>query len=278
MFASPPASAAPMVHPVRRDATDAPLAVSVSGTEGVDDPLARVAALINEGQARFDTADFTGAIELWTQAYAALPEDPAVAQGRDLLAYQIAQAHIEAHAMDGQPTHLRKAERLLSRYLEGLAPTETELRGATERLLADLRIQIAAAPPPVILPEAAAPSRSVIHAEPRRTPPLMIAGAVSLGLGGALLAGSVVAAIEGLRIDRDGERAVARGAESAELDDLRRRGERANDAALGTVIAGALLVTAGAAMLIAGRVRRSPVAAAPVAGPGFVGMSFGARF
>ena len=146
-------------------------------------------------------------------------------------------------------------------------------------LLTDLRARIAAAPPPVILPQPALPSQPVPTDSRRPPDPLMIAGGVGLVLGGALLAGTAVAAIEGLRVDRDGARAVTRGAGSAELDELRRRGERANEAAVGTAIAGALLVTAGIALLIAGRVRRPPIAAAaPIAAPGFVGMSFGTRF
>ena len=275
---SGPAAAAPDVVPLRRDTADVPLAVSLDGAQGVDDPMVRVAALINEGQVLFDTADFTGAIDRWTQAYAALPDDPDIVAARNLLTYQIAQAHIEAHAIDGQPSHLRKAERLLTRYIEGLEIGEVEVRSAAEDLRDDLRARIDAAGPPVVAAELRALPLPAPMDAPRRASPWAIAGGVSLGLGGALLVGTAIAAIEGVRIDRDGERAVGRGAGAAELDELLRRGVRANQAAIGTAVAGALLLTAGTALLITGRVRRSPVAAAPTVGVGFVGMAFAGRF
>jgi hypothetical protein len=275
---TPPAFAAPAVQAVHRDATEAPLAISVAGAEGPRDPLAPVADLINEGQAFFDTADFTAAIERWTRAYAALLDHPDIAAARDLLTYQIAQAHIEAHAIDGQPTHLRKAERLLTRYSAGRAAEETEARASAELLREDVRAQIAVAPPPVILPEPAAPPPPVPKDIRPSTRPLQIVGGVSLGIGGALLVGTVVAAAVGARLDRDEARAVARGASEAELDELLIRRVRADQAVIGTAVAGALLVTAGVALLVTGRVRRGPLTAGPLVGAGVAGLSFRARF
>jgi len=271
-----PALSAP-VAPQTRQPTEVPLAVSHDGTEGIDDPMFRVASLINAGQALFDTADFTGAIDKWTQAYAELPDSPDILTARNLLTYQIAQAHIEAHAIDGQPTHLRKAERLLSRYIEGLAPEEGQARLSAEKLREDLRVQIATAPPPVVIAEASPPPPPQVDV-PRRGTPLTLAGGITLGFGGALLIGTVIAAIEGRRVDRDGERAVMRGAEAAELDELLTRGTRANQAAIGTAVVGAVLVTTGVALLITDRLRRGPIALAPNLGRGVVGLTFAARF
>ncbi|HEY0137781.1 MAG TPA: hypothetical protein VGB85_27035 [Nannocystis sp.] len=271
-----PALAAPAT-PQTREPAGVPLAVSGDGIEGIDDPMSRVASLINEGQALFDTADFIGAIDRWTKAYASLPDAPDIHTARNLLTYQIAQAHIEAHAIDGQPTHLRKAERLLSRYIEGLAPEEAEARASADELRDDLRQRIATAPPPVVIAEAPPPPPPQLDV-PRRRSRLMLAGGITLGAGGALLVGTLVAALEGQHIDRDGERAVMRGAEDAELHELLSRGTRANQAAIGTAVAGALLVTTGVALLITGRMRRGPLALAPSFGPGLVGMSFRTRF
>ena len=276
MAVAQPALAAPMASQTREPA-GVPIAVSGEGTEGVDDPMARVASLINDGQVLFDTADFIGAIDRWTRAYATLPGAPDILTARNLLTYQIAQAHIEAHAIDGQPTHLRKAERLLSRYIEGLAPEEAEARLSAEELREDLRQRIATAPPPVVIAEAPPPPPPRVDA-PRRSNRLTLAAGITLGVGGALLVGTIVAALGGRSIDRYGERAVVRGAQSAELDELLTRGTRANQAAIGTAVAGALLVTTGVALLITGRVRRSPVALAPSFGHGLVGMSFATRF
>jgi len=276
MVVAHPALAAPVV-PQTRAASEVPLAVSEEGIEGIDDPMSRVASLVNGGQALFDTADFTGAIDKWTQAYATLPDSPDILTARNLLTYQIAQAHIEAHAIDGQPTHLRKAERLLSRYIEGLAPEEAEARVSAERLREELRALIATAPPPLVIAEAPPPAPPVADA-PRRIGPLTFAGGITLGLGAAALIGTMTAALEGRRVDRDGARAAMRGAQAPELDELLIRGTRANQAAIGTAVVGALLITTGVALLVTGRVRRRPVALAPSFGPGLVGMSFGARF
>lgn len=276
MAVARPALAAP-VQPQTREAAEVPLAVSDEGTEGIDDPMSRVASLINGGQVLFDTADFTGAIDRWTQAYAELPDSPDILTARNLLTYQIAQAHIEAHAIDGQPTHLRKAERLLSRYIEGLAPEEAQARASAEQLREDLRARIAAAPPPLVIAEAPPPLPRAIDV-PRRAGPLSLIGGISLGFGAAALLGTMIAALEGRRIDRDGERAVMRGAQAPELDELLTRGTRANQAAITTAVVGAVLVTTGVALLITGRVRRSPVALAPSFGHGLVGMSFATRF
>src|SRR5690349_14923636 len=72
-----------------------------------DGPLERVGALVEAGQTRFDTADFAGAIELWTEAYAALPDEPAYSKRRNVLAYQIARACAEAYTLDpGQIIYL----------------------------------------------------------------------------------------------------------------------------------------------------------------------------
>jgi len=207
MVVARPALAAP-VQPQAREAAEVPLAVSDEGTEGIDDPMSRVASLINGGQALFDTADFTGAIDKWTQAYAELPDSADILTARNLLTYQIAQAHIEAHAIDGQPTHLRKAERLLSRYIEGLAPEEAEARASAELLRDKLRAQIATAPPPLVIAEAPPPPPSAIDA-PRRASPLTLAGEISLGFGAAALLVTMIAAFEGRRVDRDGDLGLA---------------------------------------------------------------------
>ncbi len=59
--------------------------------------LAAIGELAQEAQTRFETADYAGAIDLWTEAYAALPQDSEYAQQRSVLVYQIAQACVEAY-------------------------------------------------------------------------------------------------------------------------------------------------------------------------------------
>ena len=281
------APAAPTPAPVRREASG-PLepggAVQAPAADApAEDPLVRVGALINDGQTLFDTADYAGAIDRWTQAYALLPDAPDIAATRNLLAYQIAQAYIEADAVDPQPSHLRKAERLLTQYIEGLDPAEVESRTAAEQTRADLRARLLTLEPPptAVKPAPApepAPAPTPVPTDSKRRSPLTLIGGISLGLGGALLIGTAVAAAYGANVDKDGEDAVAHGAGAAELDALLARGTKANTAAIATAIAGSVLVATGLALVITGRVRKRPVAAAPALAPGFVGVALRARF
>ncbi|MEX1365311.1 MAG: hypothetical protein AB1Z98_19440 [Nannocystaceae bacterium] len=82
----------------------------------VEPGLARSRALYDEGRARFDTVDYEGAVELWTKAYAELPED---ADGiRNQLVYNIATAQQLAYDVSHDLRHLRQAVLLLEQYIK----------------------------------------------------------------------------------------------------------------------------------------------------------------
>ena len=246
-------------------------------------PQARLGALINDGQALFDTADYVGAIDRWTAAYAELPDDPHLAAARNLLAYQIAQAHIEAHAMDRQTGHLRKAERLLRQYIAALDPSESEARADAEQRLAAVEVQIEATPPPTPAPAPTAAIRPVsIVAPPARYPrhrgALLLSGGIGLGLGAALLAGTAVAALTSSRIDDERRLARERGASADEQGRLLDRDLRAHRATLATAIVGGALLAAGIALVVKARVRPRALTARPMLAPGLVGASLDLRF
>lgn len=249
----------------------------------VTDPRARVGALINEGQALFDTADYVGAINRWTAAYAGLPDDPHLAAARNLLAYQIAQAHIEAHAMDRQTSHLRKAERLLRQYIAALDPSESEARADAEQRLAAVEVQIEATPaPPAPAPTAAirapAPTPPLPARYPRQRGALLLSGGIGLGLGAALLAGTAVAAVTSSRIADERRLARERGASADELGRLLDRDLRADRATLATAIAGGVLLATGIALVIKASVRPRALTARPMLAPGLVGARLDLRF
>lgn len=86
----------------------------------VSDPeeLAQAEALFREGEARFVSADYNGAMEAFTKALgivAALPEDNE--QIQLLLLYNIGSAHEKAFEIDQDLAHLRQALTLYKRYL-----------------------------------------------------------------------------------------------------------------------------------------------------------------
>ena len=87
-------------------------------TAGSDeDTRAEAQRLYNEGRARYETLDYTGAIELWTRAYSMVPESDEGRAIRAALVYNIAQAQEKAFDVDHDVVHLRQAKGLLERYL-----------------------------------------------------------------------------------------------------------------------------------------------------------------
>ncbi len=234
--------------------------------------LKAVGELVQAGQTRFETADYAGAIELWTKAYSALPEEPAHAAQRGVLVYSIAQACVEAYSLDPQVLYLRKAERLLVSYQVSLDPADAETRAAVQAQIDDLRAKIAEATPvdaPEVEPEpapepepepAAAPASQPAAAPaeaPRRSRPLAITGAVFLGVGAATLGAMAYGLAWGTRVDTRGEAAVAAGETDVQVfRDLLAEGTVANNLALGTGIASAVLVPTGAVLLGIGLSRR----------------------
>jgi len=241
---------------------------------------ARVGALINQGQARFDTADYVGAIERWTEAYAQLPDDPHLAAARNLLAYQIAQAHLEAHTIDARLTHLRKAERLLRQYIAALDPSEAEARSDAEHRLHAVQARLAAeTPPPAPIRPAPAPEPApVVLRAPRPRGPLLLLGGLSLGLGGALLLGSAGSAAARVRLDDEARRAARDGVRAAEFELLLARGNRAHQATIVTGVVGGVMVAAGVALVVTSRVRKRALIARPTVAPGLVGAALHLRF
>ena len=234
--------------------------------------LAAVGALAQEAQTLYDTADYAGAIDLWTEAFAALPEEPAYAQQRSVLVYQIAQASVEAYAMDPQVLYLRKAERLFTAYLETIEPTDTETRAEVEATIADLRRRIEEveesslpagerettaneegddAPGAVedrAPQEPARPPSST--AAPGRGRAMTIAGAVVLGLGVASLAPMTYGLVWGEQVDKRGEAMLG------EPKALLAEGNTANRLAIGAGVASAVAVIIGASLLGVGLSRR----------------------
>ncbi|MEM9462736.1 MAG: hypothetical protein AAGF11_51825 [Myxococcota bacterium] len=175
-----------------------------------DPALTEARALYDEGKARFDTFDYQGAVDLWTKAYAKLPEDAAGIRNR--LVYNIATAQEKAFELDHDVEHLRRAQMLLESYIgnykalvERTPESQAEVDKAQERI-AVIKERIEAAqkgdtrPPPPIEGEdteiewegGAAPSPDPellernrrLADEERKTDKLLIGAYVSLSLGG----------------------------------------------------------------------------------------------
>lgn len=82
-----------------------------------DQTLDEARSLYQKGKAKFETYDYEGAIEDWTEAYATLDETPRNREIRNNLVYNIALAQEKAFDLDGDVAHLRQAKALLEKYL-----------------------------------------------------------------------------------------------------------------------------------------------------------------
>lgn len=280
-----------------------------------DDPLAKVSALAQQAQTRFETADYSGAIDLWTQAYATLPDEPAYAAQRSVLAYQIAQACVEAYAIDPNLVYLRKAERLFDSYRETIDPADKETAEDVQKTLDELREKIreaearaAASGDAAVQAEieaaereraekaareeaerrrqeeaAAGKRRAGLEREARRYKGLTIAGAGVAAWGAAALGVMAFGLARGAKVDDRGDAAVAAGdPDQAELQELRQQGTTANKLAIGFGAAGGALILTGVGLVAAGtagyRRARRDLAVAPGWLPGGGTLSVRFRF
>ena len=246
-------------------------------------PQADAETIFRRGQAKYETADYAGAIDLWTEAYALVDSTPENASIKALLIFNLAQAHTKAYELDEDIIHLKQAQRLLTSFRDNLAllyeeedqaALETE-QAKVDESLAVIEAQLAdAEAEPEPEPEPPAPTLTEPESEgPIETgkpgKPLIIAGSVVLGLG---VAAGVVGIIGGV---------IGQGANDlSELDpyDFEGREEQFNAGRTGNLllIVGAVgagvLIPTGAALigLGAGRNKRINTAKLRVS-PSFAG-------
>lgn len=264
-----------------------------------EDPLAAAQALYTKGRAAFDTADYRAAIDLWTEAYATVPDTTEGGQIKVLLIYNIATAREKAFEITEDPTELRQARILLkdfeksipALYGEGEEANAERARVQEKIAALDERIEELQAqedhpqmPGDGIEPgdEPESEITDPVVDDPGTDPlakPLIISGAaaLTLGVGGLGLMGA----------------GLAMGADSNDISDLepdqieeRRdrfaRGRTGNTLAIAGGAIGGVLVVAGGVLLALGLKRKkagsSSVALVPHVGPQRAGIGLRGRF
>ncbi len=282
--------------------TSSPSTAQAAVVAPAEDPAVTEArALYDEGKARFDTFDYKGAVDLWTKAYAKLPDD---ASGvRNAMVYNIATAQEKAYEVDKDLQHLRQAVLLLEQYVKNYKAiykrtpeTKVEVDKAEARI-ASLKERIAKAeggndptPPPNAAqpqfggsgvdgiswttghtpppdPELQEKNRK-LAAESKKTDRMLIASYVCLGVGGLFLLSGGGALFGGTR------------ANNSNVD----AGRGAIGAGYGSLAVGVAGLGAGITLLVIGlgRQKRAEqdllVSGSPVIGPGFAGASLNMRF
>ncbi len=255
-------------------------------------------AIFRRGQAKYETADYSGAIELWTEAYALVDPVPENASIKALLIYNLAQAHIKAYELDDDPIHLKQARQLLDSFKTNLGMLYDdqaqldEERGKVDGRIAEIDAKIAEReqadaqsepepPPPVVEP----PSTEPVDAPPNPNAgtPLIIAGGVVTGLGALAGVGAIVGGLIG---------SSANDISDLEPDDLQGRedrfasGQTGNTLLLSGSIGAGVLLPTGIALIVVGALRnkkaKRATAALPMLTPSFnrggVGLSLSGRF
>lgn len=267
------------------------------------DPLADAQQLYDRGRAKFETADYRAAIELWTEAYTNVPDGPEGNQVKVLLIYNLATAREKAFDVSRDPAELRQAQILLRNFEQSIDALYGEGEEAdTERAKVHARIEALdqrlaeheAAQAEGTPDEGTDEPDEPVEPVPAPTPPpteeigedepasgrrgLVIGGAVTAGLGvaglGVMAAGLAMGAgandISGLMPeDVDGRR--------AQFD----RGRTGNTLAVAGGVAGGALLITGAVLLGLGMrrgARAHAVAVVPAVAPGHGALVLRAQF
>lgn len=97
-------------------AAPAPPAEPTAAPAPAEAELEQARALYQQGEARFATADFAGAIELWTKAFSIVPDTTDAARIKALLIYNIATARERSYEITDDVSHLRQAKILMEGY------------------------------------------------------------------------------------------------------------------------------------------------------------------
>lgn len=293
LLASPVALAGPaeQLPTVEGDPVHAP-APAASADMSSAERLERARSLYERGRGKFETFDYVGAIELWTQAYAELPETDEFASIRAKLMFNIAAARLSAFEIDDKIAHLRQAKRLMDIYVESLGDANDDEAADARAWQEKIATRLAEAEAERKKDEPADTPATVPATQPGPDPKLVkrariltITGAASLSVGAALLGAMGGALAWGSKLEKDGKgQADDPGTNADELGDVVKQGKTANIMAIATGVAGGVLAGAGLGMLVYGVVTTKKLgggkkrAFVPVAAPGYVGISGRWRF
>jgi hypothetical protein len=253
-----------MLHRVLHTTGVAALALAISlaprpaqaGPAEDDASFEQARTLHRRAQAKYETFDYLGAIQLWTEAYDQIAGHPRAATVRAAIVYNLASARQKQFEIDHDRNHLELARRLLESYRDALPEAGDDEAVAAEHSRVQAKLdELSALLEPDggtggAAPAATAPADAGAAAVPVRSGrAAIIGGAVSTGLGVALLGGMGAGLAIGRGAQRDGEEPDRA---AADLAGLTRKGEAANRAAIATGVLGGLAVAAGVTLLALG--------------------------
>jgi len=248
-----PAVAITLATPVVAATSLAPTLARAEAPADDEAALAEAREMFERGRSKYDTFDYEGAIDLWQQAYAKVPESQAGV--RNAMVYNIALAQEKAFEVDKDVAHLRQAVLLLESWVASYKAmfkktpeTEAEVAKAHDRIkeLKERIKRIEAGEEPSAEPAAEGPAAagSSIEFDTGYTPPPEVMreqkkAKASNRSEGMIAAGWTLAGIGGL-VFLGGIGGIA-GTTST--------GSRGVGASIGVTVVGAGLLTAGGILL-----------------------------
>lgn len=247
-----------------------------------DPALAKARELYEQGEARFATADYFAAIELWTQAFTTVPDTADAARIQAALIFDIATAREKAFEVSGDLTHLRQAKLLMEDYiasipaLYGDGPEAEEERGRITTRLNGIVRQIERVERERSKNTRTAATDSRPDGDPARPRALIASGAALLVVGAGGLAMMTAGLVMGSRANDISD--IDDGAIDERRDQFR-RGRTGNSLAIaGGVLGGVFLVTGAVLLALGATERRRALAFSPTFGRGHAGLAMRLRF
>jgi len=226
---------------------------------------------LTEAEAKLAAGDPDGAIALFETVLEQIPEDPGYAPTRAQVLLTIVEAHEAAFARDGELARLRRAKRLLDRYLGPLALLDEQGRATAEERRVRVIDAITAVEEKMRAEQAAraaAQRRDRATDARRKARAYAISGALLTGLGaagvGVLATGlGLGRATDGQLTDLKANKLAAgddwsvpciedtcRAARRQEIDPLFARGVTSNVLVLVGAVTGTALLTTGVTLLV----------------------------
>jgi hypothetical protein len=255
-------------------------------------------AIFRRGQTKYETADYVGAIDLWTEAYGLVDSTPENAAIKALLIFNLAQAHVKAFELDEDAIHLKQARSLLDSYrssldllyddenarAEELAKIDEKLAEIAKKLeeveAAEAEPEPESQPDPEPKPEVDVPPPT----RPNPGNPLLFAG-IAVGVLG-VATGGIAMSLGGVMGSRANDLSELDPTDLDAREEQFARGQRGNALLVtGAVLAGVLIPT-GVALIAVGARRNAEArkhqarvpSIAPGFGPGQAGLVLRGRF
>lgn len=245
-----------------------------------------------EGQDLLDQGQPAAAARRWKTAADLLPETTANRDQRAGIYEYIASAYTQALASDTSLELLREASTVFDDYIAGYTRaygTETPKNPklvATQQDLAWRRVEAetAAGEAPREAPgprPGPAPEPTPSEPAPRPWKPLVISGAVLVGVGGLAVLGGGLGVLQSRKHNDEYNRDCMEGDTSPACTTLYQKGQDANRLAVGGFVSAAVLLAVGVPLLIVGMKRKKSAAAhsiTPQASLTRVGLDYTLRF